>query len=72
MAPRRESRERALGLCYEGEVRELEPAGVLANLPSAPDDYAVRLLEGVAAHRAEIDAHLTEYSEHWKIGRAHV
>ena len=57
MAPRRESRERALGLCYEGEVRELDPAGVLANLPTAPDDYAIRLLEGVDAHRAEIDAH---------------
>jgi len=69
VAPRRESRERALGLCYEGEVRDLDPAGVLANLPSAPDDYAVRLLEGVDAHRAEIDAHLTEYSEHWTLDR---
>ena len=63
------ARERALGLCYEGEVRELAPEAVLANLPVAPDDYAVRLLEGVDAHRSEIDAHLTEYSEHWTLDR---
>ncbi|MFM7270819.1 MAG: transcription antitermination factor NusB [Actinomycetes bacterium] len=69
MAPRRESRERALGLCYEGEVRELPPAAVLANLPVAPDPYAVRLLEGVHEHRDAIDAHLTAFSEHWTVER---
>ena len=69
MAPRRESRERALGLCYEGEVRELAPEAVLANLPVAPDDYAVRLLEGVHAHRDAIDAHLAAFSEHWTVER---
>jgi N utilization substance protein B len=69
MAPRRESRERALGLCYEGEVRDLAPEAVLANLPVAPDDYAVRLLEGVHAHRDAIDAHLAAFSEHWTVER---
>lgn len=69
MAPRRESRERALGLCYEGEVRELDPVGVLANLPVAPDEYARRLLEGVHAHREVIDAHLASCSEHWTVER---
>ncbi len=69
MATRREARERALGLCYECETRGLGAGVVLAEQPVAPDPYAVDLVEGVDAHRAEIDAWLAEYSEHWAVER---
>lgn len=69
MAPRREARERALGLCYEMECREITVDELLAGLPVPPDDYAVGLARGVEDHRAEIDAVLREYSEHWAVER---
>jgi N utilization substance protein B len=69
VAPRHESRERALGLCYEWEVRGISAADLLAGLPTPPDDYARELLEGVAAHHDSIDALLGKYSEHWTVER---
>lgn len=69
MAPRHESRERALGLCYEREVRGLGAEALLADLPAPPDDYATELLLGVGAHQEEIDALLRKYSEHWAVER---
>ncbi len=69
MAPRRESRERALGLCYELEARDIAVGDLLADLPVEPDEYALELLQGVADHGAEIDQLLREYSEHWAVER---
>lgn len=69
MSTRRDARERALGLCYEAETRNADVTTILDALPAPPDAYAVRLAEGVAAHRAEIDALLTKYSEHWALDR---
>jgi N utilization substance protein B len=69
MAPRRESRERALGLCYEREARAISAAELLDDLPAAPDDYAVELLRGVEEHEGELDGLLREYSEHWAVER---
>lgn len=69
MAPRHESRERALGLCYEREVRGIPVADLLESLPTQPDEYARALLEGVAKHQDELDALLGEYSEHWSVER---
>ncbi|HEX9467735.1 MAG TPA: transcription antitermination factor NusB [Acidimicrobiia bacterium] len=66
---RREARERALGLCYELEVRELSVAVLLEQQPAPPDDYAVRLLEGVEAHQADVDSLLRKFSEHWALER---
>jgi N utilization substance protein B len=69
MAPRRESRERALGLCYELEVRDITVAELLADLPVEPDEYAVELVQGVEANGDDIDQLLREYSEHWAVER---
>jgi N utilization substance protein B len=69
VAPRRESRERALGLCYELEARDITAEELLADLPVEPDEYAVELLHGVEAHASEIDELLREYSEHWAVER---
>lgn len=69
MATRREARERALGLCYEVEVRGLPAAEILDELPAPPDPFALTLVEGVEAHRGEIDALLSSYSENWALER---
>ncbi|MGH9027399.1 MAG: transcription antitermination factor NusB [Acidimicrobiia bacterium] len=42
---------------------------VLAELPAAPDPYAVELVRGVAAQREELDAELGKFSEHWAVDR---
>jgi len=69
MATRREARERALGLCYEVETRGLPADTVIAEQPATPDPYACALALGVDAHRDEIDALLSRYSENWAIDR---
>lgn len=69
MATRREARERALGLCYEAETRGSSAEEIIAEQPAAPDHYACELACGVDAHREEIDALLTRYSENWSVER---
>jgi len=69
MAPRRESRERALGLCYEREARAISADQLLEDLPAAPDAYAVELVRGVEEHEGELDGLLREYSQHWAVER---
>jgi N utilization substance protein B len=69
MAPRRESRERALGLCYEREARSISADQLLDDLPAAPDAYAEELLRGVEQHEPELDGLLREYSQHWAVER---
>ena len=69
MAPRRESRERALGLCYEREVRSISTAELFDSLPADPDSYAMELVRGVETHGDELDGLLREYSEHWAVER---
>jgi N utilization substance protein B len=66
---RREARERALGLGYELEVRELSVDDLLEQQPAPPDEYAVRLVRGVEANHVEIDGLLSRFSEHWALER---
>lgn len=65
MAPRREARERALSLGYEAQQRAMPLADLLDELPTRPEEYAVELAEGVAAHHEEIDGMLRRFSDHW-------
>jgi transcription antitermination protein NusB len=69
VSSRREARERALGLCYELDVRGLGAEEVLSQLPAPPDAYATAIVRGVDEHREEIDALLRKYSEHWAVER---
>jgi len=66
---RREARERALGLCYELEIRELRADDLLREQPAPPDEYAVHLVRGVEAHHADVDELLRKFSEHWALER---
>jgi transcription antitermination protein NusB len=66
---RHQARERALALLYEAEQRQSTVAEVLDALPLAPDRYARALVEGVAEHRAELDALIAGASRHWALDR---
>ena len=66
---RREARERALGLCYELEVRDLGVDVLIDQQPAPPDAYAEQLVRGVEEHHADVDALLRKFSEHWALER---
>lgn len=66
---RREARERALEILYEADSKRARPAETLAELPVAPDPYAVVLVEGVDAGSSEIDALIERFSEGWSLQR---
>jgi len=74
MTGRRAARQRAVELLYEAHLRDEEPTEVLSARVGAPDadpvpDYAITLVEGVAAHREHIDELLAEYARGWTVER---
>jgi len=54
-APRHQSRERALTLLYEADLKGEPPTDVLAALAVAPDPYVTTLVTAVGEHRGRID-----------------
>ena len=66
---RREAREDALAVLYEIEMTGESVAESLAGRDVAPADYAVDIVEGVAANMASIDAVLTRHAERWRLAR---
>jgi transcription antitermination protein NusB len=69
MTERHQSRERALSLLYEAELKGDTPASVVAALPVAPDPFARALVDGAEAHRSEADALIAEASVGWPLDR---
>ena len=63
------ARERALGLLYEAEIREVSPIELLAGLPIAPDPFAIFLVSGVAVRCDELDVELARVSRGWRLDR---
>jgi len=68
-APRHQSRERALTLLYEAELKGETPADVLAALPVAPDPYVTALLGDVTDRRQEIDTLIGDAAIGWDLAR---
>ena len=68
-APRHQSRERALTLLYEAELKGERPEAVLAALPMAPDPYVTTLVTAVGERMGEIDAMLGEAAIGWDVDR---
>jgi len=66
---RHEARERAIGLLYEREARELRAAELLAQLPLTPNAYAVAAIEGIEDDQSEIDALIDEHADGWSVDR---
>jgi N utilization substance protein B len=68
-APRRQSRERALTLLYEAELKGETPVEVLAALPAAPDPYVTALVTAVGEHRERIDELISSAAIGWDLDR---
>ena len=68
-APRHQSRERALTLLYEAELKGERPETVLAALPMDPDNYVTTLVSAVGARGKEIDTLVGEAAIGWDLGR---
>lgn len=73
MAARTKARKRALDILFECELRGVPVVETLAERVAAGEppvsEYTVELVEGVSAHRDEIDDTLTRYSEGWTLAR---
>lgn len=74
MRARTKARKRALDILFESEAREEAPLEVLAARLGTADappvqDYAARLVEGVATHRERIDQLIAEHAEGWTVDR---
>ena len=65
----RRARERALGLLYEAEAREVGLLDLLGRQDLPPAPLAVELIEGVAAHAEAIDSLLDEVAVDWSVPR---
>ncbi|MDD5758133.1 MAG: transcription antitermination factor NusB [Desulfobulbaceae bacterium] len=78
MGSRRKSRELTLQALYQAEISGTEPLEQFAlfcdnfqvNQKVIPQ--AQELLEGIAAHAAEIDAVISQYTKNWRVGRMSV
>ena len=66
---RHQSRERALGLLYETEMKGLPVAEVVAALPVPPDAFTRALVDAAERHRAEADALVAGASVGWPLER---
>ena len=73
MAGRTKARKRAVDVMYESDIRVADPASTLAERVALGDPpinaYTVELIEGVNAHRVEIDQLLSDYSDGWTLER---
>ena len=68
-APRHQSRERALTLLYEADLKGERPDDVLAALAVAPDDYVITLMTEVGQRSEEIDGLVGRAAIGWDLDR---
>jgi N utilization substance protein B len=66
---RHAQRERALGLLYEAELKEVSVDELLADLPVPPEDFVIRLVKGVGDNSDAIDARILPLLRDWTIER---
>ena len=69
---RRQARRRAVDILFQADVTGEDPHRVLEDWEQAGkpvDPFARELVEGVAAHRSEIDELLGRYAEEWTVDR---
>ncbi len=73
MSARSKARKRALDILFESELRGLAAGATLDErraMPTPPvNEYTVRLVEGIVAYAAEIDATISAHSAGWPLNR---
>lgn len=74
MRARTKARKRALDILFEAEARGEDALSVLTARRETDDappvqDYAARLVEGVATHQERIDQLIAEHAEGWDVDR---
>jgi N utilization substance protein B len=76
MPARRKARKRALDVLYEADLRGESPPTVLVRYLQRIErphpahlEYAVGLIEGVAAHAERIDELISSFAEGWTLDR---
>jgi len=75
MGQRRKARESALQILYQLEFDSAGAGGAVDSFwkkkkgAAETKEYSRRLVEGILAHREEIDAAIQSISEHWRIPR---
>jgi len=73
VAARTKARKRALDILFECELRGVPVVETLAERVAVGEppvsEYTVELVEGVSAHRDEIDDAITRYAEGWTLAR---
>lgn len=73
MGARSKARKRALDVLYESELRSTSPTETLATRLAQADppipEYAVELVQGVLAHRAQIDELISKNATDWSLER---
>lgn len=77
MSARSKARKRALDVLFEADARGLDPREVLASTEQRREDegqatmnaYVGELVDGVSAHRDQIDELLGSYSTGWPVDR---
>ena len=73
MAARSKARKRAVDVLYAADLRGADRLELLAEEVAGGrppvNEYTVRLVEGVAAHAAEIDRLIDEYAAGWSLER---
>lgn len=63
------SRERALELLYEADLKGVSVREVVASLPVAPDPFVVTLVEDAEAARAVAEAAIRDAAVDWPLER---
>jgi N utilization substance protein B len=63
------SRERALELLYEAELKEVAPSVVLDSLSVAPDAFVVALVQGAARSRSRAETAIAGAAAEWPLER---
>ena len=66
---RHQSRERALGLLYEAEMKGEPPGAVLRELAVPADRFAAELVTAAERHREAADAMVADASVGWPLER---
>ncbi|WP_239254146.1 transcription antitermination factor NusB [Listeria ilorinensis] len=67
---RREARERALQALFQMELNEMTAVQAIQNvMEEEQDDYVEALVNGVTAHKAELDDKISAHLDNWRIDR---